>query len=148
MPKHKNVGKRDNLNQRQKEFFADAVIASPPVFSQTSSNAESETTKQSETVKHRQGDRRESKRGRQSPTKSTGYFGSPYSSSDPTGEPKTVRLQRAAQPPRPPQRTALKPSAAQRGTKKRFRSRPGSVALREITRLQRSTALLVPRLPF
>ena len=36
----------------------------------------------------------------------------------------------------------------QRPSKRRFRSRPGVVALREIKRLQRSTDLLVPRLPF
>ena len=33
-------------------------------------------------------------------------------------------------------------------TLRRFRSRPGVVALREIKKLQRSTDLLIPRLPF
>ena len=35
-----------------------------------------------------------------------------------------------------------------RSSKRRFRSRPGVVALREIKKYQRSTDLLVPRLPF
>ena len=39
-------------------------------------------------------------------------------------------------------------TAMKRSSKRRFRSRPGVVALREIKKLQRSTDLLVPRLPF
>ena len=44
-----------------------------------------------------------------------------------------------------PAPSAVKPKSKQR---RRFRSRPGVVALREIRRLQRSTDLLIPRLPF
>ncbi|KAK3037296.1 hypothetical protein RJ639_032058, partial [Escallonia herrerae] len=39
------------------------------------------------------------------------------------------------------------PAAAQR-QRRRFRHRPGTVALREIRRLQRSTDLLIPAAPF
>ena len=39
-------------------------------------------------------------------------------------------------------------TAMKRSSKRRFRSRPGVVALREIKKYQRSTDLLVPRLPF
>ena len=44
-----------------------------------------------------------------------------------------------------PGNNAVKRSSKMR---RRFRSRPGVVALREIKKLQRSTDLLVPRLPF
>ena len=51
-----------------------------------------------------------------------------------------------------PNRDTLLPgnNAVKRSSKmrRRFRSRPGVVALREIKKLQRSTELLVPRLPF
>ena len=46
----------------------------------------------------------------------------------------------------PPQNNAVKRSSKSR--KYRFRARPGVVALREVRRLQRSTELLIPRLPF
>ena len=44
----------------------------------------------------------------------------------------------------PPANNAMKRSSKLR----RYRSRPGVVALREIKKLQRSTELIVPRLPF
>ncbi|KAF9969944.1 hypothetical protein BGZ73_007492 [Actinomortierella ambigua] len=41
-----------------------------------------------------------------------------------------------------------RPFTTTRGIKKRYRRRPGTVALREIRRFQMSTELLIPKLPF
>ena len=51
-------------------------------------------------------------------------------------------------PPRKRLAFKKKPSSAQGGIKKPHRYRPGTVALREIRRYQKSTDLLIAKLPF
>ncbi|XP_010661900.1 histone H3-like centromeric protein CENH3 isoform X3 [Vitis vinifera] len=51
-------------------------------------------------------------------------------------------------PPRRPTRTATDASPRSQGQRKPFRYRPGTVALREIRRFQKTTHLLIPAAPF
>jgi histone H3 len=47
-----------------------------------------------------------------------------------------------------PAKGGVKKAGSQDGEKRKIRYKPGTVALREIKRYQKSTALLLPRAPF
>ncbi|KAG6360698.1 hypothetical protein INS49_011763 [Diaporthe citri] len=68
----------------------------------------------------------------------------PGSKDRPPVSPPVARLPASSSPPRPP----ASPRPPPGGVKKPHRYKPGTVALREIRRYQKSTELLIRKLPF
>ena len=66
----------------------------------------------------------------------------------PRSPPRSALTPAPPAPPPAPQKPAIRRLARRGGVKKPHRYRPGTVALREIRRYQKSTELLVRKLPF